>query len=334
MVDISIVVPIYNEEETLHVLCEELNTITSEIKQSSFSQERKDAIGNIEILFINDGSTDNTLAILKSMVETGSLYRYINLSRNFGHQAAVSAGLQWARGNAVIIMDGDLQDPPSLIKDMVEKWKQGFDVVYAVKRKRKASFLKNSAYKFYYRFQTLISDHTTQKDSGDFSLLDRKVVDVINRLPEKGKYIRGLRSWVGFKQIDVEYDRIERKMGKSKYSFSKLIKLAFSGILSTSVKPLFLSGVMSAVSILVAIGLVGFAVISKIYFSADLMPKGWTSLMVTISLFSASLLLSIWVLSLYIAKIYQEILARPSYVVEHDSLEEDKKRRGPQVTNT
>ena len=225
----------------------------------------------------------------------------------------------------MVIMDGDLQDPPALIKDMIKKWKQGFDVVYAVKRKRQASFFKNCAYKFYYRFQAFVSDHQIQKDSGDFSLLDRKVVDVLNGLPEKGKYIRGLRSWVGFKQIDLEYDRTDRKTGKSKYSLSKLTKLAFSGILSTSVKPLFLSGVMSAISILIAMGLVGYALISRLYFPTNLMPKGWTSLMIAISLFSGSLLLSIWVLSLYIAKIYQEMLARPPYVIEYDSLMGDKK---------
>lgn len=322
MISLSIVIPIYNEQETLPFLCECLNNEFDGIKKGLLGQDSP----KVEVLFINDGSTDNSRHILESIVKTNNVYRCINLSRNFGHQAAVSAGIQYARGKAVVIMDGDLQDPPELIKDLIKKWKQGFDVVYAVRRKREARFFKNVAYKMYYRMKSLLSDYPVQRDSGDFSLLDRKVVDIINKLPEKDRYIRGLRAWVGFKQVGLEYDRIERKIGKSKYSFSGLVKLAFQGITTTSVKPLFLSGLLSILSILIIAGVILFALFSKIYIPYDQMPKGWTSLMITIAFLSGCQLTAIWILSLYIARLYKEVLSRPTYVVEYDSLAETGKQ--------
>ena len=193
MITLSIVIPIYNEQETLPFLCERLNKELSDIKKELGIHDLPGSVSQVEILFINDGSTDHSLSIIESMAKGHGLYRYINLSRNFGHQAAVSAGIQFARGKVVIIMDGDLQDPPELIKEMIKRWKQGFDVVYAVRRKRQAKFLKNIAYKLYYKMKASISDYPAQRDSGDFSLLDRKVVDIINKLPEKDRYMRGLR---------------------------------------------------------------------------------------------------------------------------------------------
>lgn len=322
MISLSIVIPIYNEQETLLFLCECLNNEFDGIKKGLGGQDSP----KVEVLFINDGSTDNSRHILESIVKTNSEYRCINLSRNFGHQAAVSAGLQYARGKAVVIMDGDLQDPPELIKDLIMKWKQGYDVVYAVRRKREARFFKNIAYKMYYRMKSLLSDYPVQRDSGDFSLLNRKVVDIINKLPEKDRYVRGLRAWVGFKQASLEYDRIERKIGKSKYSFSGLIKLAFQGITTTSVKPLFLSGLLSILSILIIAGVILFALFSKIYIPYDQMPKGWASLMITIAFLSGCQLTATWILSLYIARLYKEVLSRPTYVVDYDSLAETGKQ--------
>lgn len=321
MISLSIVIPIYNEQETLPLLCarldSQLDAINEELKERYLS--------GIEIIFVDDGSTDNSRGIMASIVNNNNIYRCINLSRNFGHQAAVSAGIQYARGNMVVVMDGDLQDPPELIKDMVSKWKQGFDVVYAVRKKRETTFFKNFAYRAYYRIKSLLSDYPIQRDSGDFSLLDRKIVDIINKLPEKDRYMRGLRAWIGFRQISLEYDRTDRRVGKSKYSFSGLIKLAFHGITTTSVKPLFLSGLLGVLSLLMIAGIILFTLFSKIYIPYDQMPKGWTSIMITIAFLSGCQLTSIWVLSLYVARLYKEVLSRPAYVVEYDSLIKNNK---------
>ncbi len=323
MVNLSIVIPVFNEQEILPSLFENLSHELKYLKKELHSPDvMNDA--TIEVLFINDGSRDDSFAIIKSYVETHSYYRIINLSRNFGHQAAVSAGLKSARGQAVVVMDADLQDPPALIKDMVKQWKKGYHVVYAVRRKRQTKLMKNMAYKLYYKMKALMSDYPVQKDSGDFSLLDRKVVDIINQLPEKDRYMRGLRAWVGFRQVNLEYDRMDRKKGKSKYSFSGLVKLAFQGITSTSVKPLFISGLFSILSILIVWGIIIFAVMSKFYIPDKMMPRGWTSLMVTIAFLSGCQLVSIWLLSLYMAKIYREALSRPAYIIEYDSLAQDK----------
>lgn len=328
MIVLSVVIPIYNEQETLPLLCKHLDAEVDGIRGELGGQSALKAVPQIEILFINDGSTDGSCSIIESMVKINSMYRYINLSRNFGHQAAVSAGIQSARGEAVVVMDGDLQDPPELIKEFVKKWKQGFDVVYAVRRKRQAKMLKNIAYKTYYKMKSLMSDYPVQSDSGDFSLLDRKVVDIINKLPEKDRYMRGLRSWVGFKQTGLEYDRPKRGRGKTKYSFSGLVKLAFQGITSTSSKPLFLSGLLSALSFLIIVGIILFVLFSRIYIPFNQMPKGWASLMVTIAFLAGCQLVSTWLLSLYIAKLYKEILSRPTYIVGYDSLTGNNQDKG------
>lgn len=326
MIMLSIVIPVYNEQETLSALYESVNVelegIERELKEKNPSVSKP----QVEVLLVNDGSTDNSRPIMESMVQNNSAYRLISLSRNFGHQAAVSAGMRSARGAAVVLMDADLQDPPELIKGMIEKWNKGFDVVYAVRRKREAKFVKNMAYKAYYRVKALLSDYPVQKDSGDFSLLDRKVVDIINILPEKDRYMRGLRAWVGFKQAELQYDRMDRKSGKSKYATMGLIKLAVQGITSTSVKPLFVSGFFGAISVVTIIGIIAYVLFSKIYVPQDLMPKGWASTMITIAFLSGCQLMSIWFLSIYMAKLYREILARPTYIIDYDSLAEIKKR--------
>ncbi len=317
---LSIVIPVYNEEETLPLLYAGLNKELGEIRQALDDRGLFKKSPEIEILFIDDGSEDASRSILESFVKANHACRYIHFSRNFGHQPAVSAGMQFARGDAIVIMDGDLQDPPELIKEMVRKWRQGFDVVYAVRRKRQAKFFKKVAYKLYYKMKSLMSDHPVQSDAGDFSLLDRKVVDVINKFPEKDRYMRGLRAWVGFKQVGLEYDRPQRQCGKSKYSLSSLIKLAFQGITSTSVKPLFLSGVLSLLSIFIIIGVVFYVLLAKVYIPNNQMPKGWTSLMITITFLSGCQLVSIWLLSLYVARLFKETLSRPTFIVEFDSL--------------
>jgi len=323
LVNLSIVIPLFNEEETLPFLYQRISNILPELKKYLLGDSLRGSGEKIEVLFVNDGSSDKTQSILEDIVKKDNTCRYLSLSRNFGHQPAISAGLLAARGKAVVIMDGDLQDPPELIKDMISKWKEGFDVVCATRRKRKGFFLKNISYKLYYKLNMLISDFPVQRDAGDFSLLDRRVVDVINNLPEKERYVRGLRAWVGFRQTEIPCDRMERKKGKSKYGIFSLVRLAFHGILSTSVKPLFLSGLFCSLSTLIIFGVILFSFIAKVFLPENAMPKGWTSIMVTVSVLSLLQLISIWLLSLYIARIYREIISRPAYVVAYDSLNKE-----------
>jgi glycosyltransferase involved in cell wall biosynthesis len=319
---LSIVIPIYNEEEILPFLIERLMGQMSRWKTACLDGPTDTHTHSVEIIFVNDGSTDRTGLLLESLVEGNDDVRIITLSRNFGHQAAVSAGIKYARGQAMIVMDADLQDPPELIDDMLKKWKEGFDVVYAVRKHREKGFLGNTIYKLYYRLKSVLSDFPVQKDAGDFCLLSRKITEVINSLPEKERYVRGLRAWVGFRQTELPFRREPRQQGRSKYPLSKLLRLAFQGITATSVKPLFLSGLFCGISLLAVIGIVLYSILSKLYYPANIMPKGWTSLMVTVAILNGFNLISIWLLSLYISRIYRETLGRPTYIVAHDSLEE------------
>lgn len=320
MIELTIVIPIYNEEKILPALCQQLEESLPRIKDALTDQDKGPP--QVEILFINDGSSDKSLNILESIAVKDNNYRFISLSRNFGHQAAVAAGLYSARGEMVVVMDGDLQDPPELIVDMIKKCREGYDVVYAVRRRRKAGFFHKISYKIYYLLNSLISDYPIQRDAGDFSLLHRKVVDIINKLPEGEIYMRGLRAWVGFKQVALPYDRENRKIGKSKYSFGSLAKLAFRGILSTSTKPLLISGVFSVISLLIVMIIILYVLSSKIFLRLNSIPAGWASIMMTISILSGFQLLSLWILSLYVAKMYREILSRPTYIIANDSLKE------------
>lgn len=320
MIALSIVIPIFNEQETLPDLVDRLDSELDNIREELRSVQKLQGTATIEILFVDDGSTDKSRQLISTFVETDGIYRQVNLSRNFGHQAAVAAGYKFARGQAVVIMDGDLQDPPELIKQLISKWNQGFCVVYALRRTRQASLIMNAAYRLYYKIISALSDAPVQSDSGDFSLLDRVVVDIINQLPEKERYMRGLRAWVGFKQTSLEYDRPERKTGKTKYSLPRLTTLATQGLTSTTVKPLFLSGILTLVSIVFisAIGL--YALLAKWVVPEDRMPVGWTSLITTISVVGFGQLMSTWLLSVYIARLFREVISRPTYVVENDSL--------------
>ena len=320
MIALSIVIPIYNEQETLTNLFDRLNHELDNIRQELRSAPRLQGTVTIEILFIDDGSTDNSRQIVSSVVANNSIYRQINLSRNFGHQAAVAAGFNFARGQAIVIMDGDLQDPPELIKHLVSLWNQGFKVVYAQRRTRQAPLMINAAYKLYYKIISALSDSPVQPDSGDFSILDRTVVDVINQLPEKERYMRGLRAWVGFRQTSLEYDRPQRKTGKTKYSLAKLLTLATQGLTSTTVKPLFVSGILTIMSIVFISSIGLYAILGKWIVPENRMPPGWTSLIATISIVGFGQLMSTWLLSLYIARLFREVISRPTYIVENDSL--------------
>lgn len=269
-----------------------------------------------EIIFIDDGSKDRTLEILEAIAKEDKNVKIISFSRNFGHQAAVTAGLKEVTGNAVVIMDADLQDPPELIPNMIELWEQGNEVIYGKRKKRKGeSAFKLMSAKMFYKTLNLLSDVEIPKDTGDFRLVDRKVVDVINSLPEHNKFLRGLFSWVGYKQCAYEYERKERFAGKTKYPLKKMYKLASDGIVSFSSKPIKLVGVLGTISILISFVILIYALVSYI-FKLNELSSGWTSIMVAITFFSGVQLLSLWIISGYIGRIYDESKGRPQYIID------------------
>ena len=279
---------------------------------------------NYEIIYINDGSKDRTLEMLEEIANNDDNIKVISFSRNFGHQAAVTAGLKEVTGDAIVIMDADLQDPPELIPNMLELWEQGNEVIYGKRKKRKGeSAFKLMSAKMFYKTLNLLSDVEIPKDTGDFRLVDRKVVDVINSLPEHNKFLRGLFSWVGYKQCAYEYERQERFAGKTKYPLKKMYKLASDGIVSFSSKPIKLVGVLGMISILISFLILIYALVSYI-FKLNQLSNGWTSIMVAITFFSGVQLLSLWIISGYIGRIYDESKGRPQYIIDK-KINTDKK---------
>ena len=305
MSKISVVVPCFNEEEALPVYYREMCKVMKNMSDVEF-----------ELLFVDDGSKDATLAFLKGLNETDARCRYLSFSRNFGHQAAVQAGLKYTTGNAVVIMDADLQDPPELIKEMIDLWENGNEVIYAKRTKRKGeSSFKLLTAKMFYQILNGLSNVEIPKDTGDFRLADRKVIDVINSMPEHNKFLRGLFSWVGFKQTPLEYERNERYAGKTKYPLGKMLKLAKDGIFSFSTKPLKFVGMIGVISIFISILILIYSFVS--YFCGlNQLTAGWTSIMVTVTFFTGIQLLSLWIISEYIARIYEETQNRPIYIID------------------
>ena len=268
-----------------------------------------------EIIFVNDGSKDKTLEILENIAERDKQVKVLSFSRNFGHQCAVTAGLKYVTGDAIVIIDADLQDPPELIPEMIKLWEQGNEVIYAKRKTREGeSKFKLLTAKMFYKILNGLSDVEIPADTGDFRLVDKKVVEVINSMPEHNKFLRGLFSWVGFKQQPFEYERKERFAGKTKYPLKKMLKLASDGIISFSTKPLKIVGGLGIITIFISILLLLYSVISYIFNLNQLTP-GWTSIMVAITLFSGVQLLSIWVISEYLARIYDESKKRPQYII-------------------
>lgn len=304
MPKVSVVIPMYYEEEVAEECYKRVKTVLSSLKDYEH-----------EILFVNDGSKDKTLEILESIAEKDKQVKVISFSRNFGHQCAVTAGLQYVTGDAIVVIDADLQDPPELIPDMLTLWKQGNEVIYAKRKTREGeSKFKLLTAKMFYRILNGLSDVEIPADTGDFRLVDRKVVDVINSMPEHNKFLRGLFSWVGFKQQPFEYERKERFAGKTKYPLKKMLKLASDGIISFSTKPLKIVGGLGIITIIISVLLLLYSVISYIFNLNQLTP-GWTSIMVAITLFSGVQLLSIWIISEYLARIYDESKKRPQYII-------------------
>ncbi len=305
MKKVSFVIPMYYEEKVVEECYKRVKKVLNELTQY-----------DSEIIVVNDDSKDQTLPILENLAKNDKSLKVISFSRNFGHQAAVTAGLQYVTGDAIVIIDADMQDPPELVKEMLELWEQGNEVIYGKRKVRKGeSAFKLLTAKMFYQTLNALSDVEIPKDTGDFRLVDRKVVDTINQLPEHNKFLRGLFSWVGYKQIPFEYERQERFAGTTKYPLKKMLKLASDGIISFSTKPLKLVGTLGILSVLISFILLVYAIISYIFKLNDL-SAGWTSIMVAITFFAGIQLLSIWVIAEYIGRIYDESKRRPQYIID------------------
>ncbi|MDZ7673276.1 MAG: glycosyltransferase family 2 protein [Halanaerobiales bacterium] len=302
--DISIVVPIYYEEENIFPLYERLISVV-----------KKDMGLSYEIIFVNDGSEDNSVKKIKELINKDENIKLLNFSRNFGHQVAVTAGLEHTIGDTVVIIDADLQDPPELIKNMYKKYKEGYDVVYA-KRKSRAgeSYFKKHTAKLFYRVLDSMSDIDIPLDTGDYRLISSRVVNKLNSMPEKNRFIRGLVTWVGYKQTYVEYNRDKRHAGETGYSLSKMIKFSLDGITSFSTFPLKIATILG-----LFISGASFIYILRIiylkYFT-DQTIVGWSSIMVSNLFLGGIILLTLGILGEYIGRIYTELKNRPQYIVK------------------
>ena len=306
MKKISVVIPMYYEEEVVDIC---YKRVVNNLKKLSDKY-------NYEIIFINDGSKDSTLEILKKIASNDDNVKIISFSRNFGHQAAVTAGIRNLTGDAIIIMDADLQDPPELFEGMIEKWEEGYEVVYGKRKTREGeSIFKLLTARMFYNTLNKLSEIEIPKDTGDFRLVDRKVIDVIAALPEHNKFLRGLFSWVGFNQYAYEYNRVNRVAGKTKYPFKKMFKLATDGILSFSAKPLKIVGAIGIFSVIVSIIILIYSIVSYMFKLNSLTP-GWTSIMCTMTFIGGIILISLGMIGEYIARIYEESLGRPEYIID------------------
>jgi polyisoprenyl-phosphate glycosyltransferase len=307
---ISIVIPIYNEEENITNLYSRLTAAAPSWQE------------DYEIVLVDDGSRDSSLTMMRVLAEKDKHVRVVKLARNFGHQPAISAGIKAAKGDAIVIMDGDLQDPPEELHRFLAKWREGYEVVYAVRTKRKENFFKRLAYSTFYRILHWISDIEIPLDSGDFCVMDRKVVNVlVHEMPEQIRFVRGMRAYAGFKQIGVTYERAERAAGEVKYTFRKLMKLALDGLFGFSSFPLRLAtymGFMIAIpSFLIGIffimhRLIGF----KVFGHAPEETPGTASLAVGLYFLGGIILIMLGVLGEYIGRIYIEVKRRPFFVVD------------------
>lgn len=303
---VSIVIPVFNEVESIPILFDHLKKV---IPGLPF---------NFEILFIDDGSTDGTYLAVKDLQQHDRRVKALSLSRNFGHQAALSAGLQYASGDAVITMDGDLQHPPSLIPTLIEKWREGFEIVYTTRESTAdESFFKKMTSRLFYRIINAFSDTPVQPFAADFRLMDRAVVRSLNTLEERDRFLRGLIGWLGFSTVGVSYTADPRAAGKSKYTPGKMIKLALNGIISFSAAPLHLVTYLGIIASFLGF-LYGVYSLYVRFFTNDTV-QGWTSLVIVILFLGGVQLISIGILGEYLIRVYDETKRRPLYIVR-DSL--------------
>ncbi|MDI9408987.1 MAG: glycosyltransferase family 2 protein [Candidatus Pacebacteria bacterium] len=310
---ITIVVPCYNEEEVIGETVARMTRIFNNDRDVGF-----------EFIYVDDGSRDRTLDLLKGFAETDSRIRVLSFSRNFGHQIAVTAGIDAAKGDAVVIIDADLQDPPEVVLQMIAKWQGGYDVVYGTRTERQGeSNFKLATARIFYRFLNLISEVPIPLDTGDFRLMSRRAVTALQSMPERDRFVRGMVSWIGFKQTKIDYKRAERFAGVSKYPLRKMVKFASNGIISFSTKPLKLSiffGMVCALSSFIAII---YAFYSR-FFTSNWV-AGWTTLMIAVLFIGGVQLICLGIIGEYIGRIYNEIKGRPLYLVQERIGFEDKR---------
>lgn len=303
----SFIVPIYNEEETIVEMYRRLSAVMNRMD------------GLVELILINDGSRDRSLQMIRDLNQKDRRVCYLSFARNFGHQIAVTAGLNFVRGQVIVVLDADLQDPPELIPDMVEMWLQGYQIVYAqrVSRRQEGWFKRFTAYAFY-RILRRLADVNIPADTGDFCLMDRKVVDVLNSMPERNRYIRGLRSWIGFQQTAIHFERDPRFAGEVKYTFRKSLALAVDGLISFSKVPLRLCTYLGLIAAVIALLMV-LLILYWRFFEPNSPLTGLATILVAIFFLGAVQLIGIGILGEYVGRIYEEVKARPLYTLQEVS---------------
>ena len=298
----SFVVPAYNEEANIPALYDRIKQLMSSHNEPW------------ELIFVNDGSFDKTLDVLRNLTSGDKKVKYIDLSRNFGHQAALSAGLKHTNGDAVISMDCDLQDPPEVIEKMITEWKNGYQIVYARRKNyRKDNFLKKIGSKIYYRIMGKFTRIDIPRNVGDFRLVDKKVLAEINQMPEHSRYIRGMVAWTGFKHTFVDYHRPDRERGESNYTLGKLAKLGMDGVFNFSMLPLRLGFLLGLISIIAGFGLLFYQVLDVIVNGVYYHLYKW--LVVILFIFIGFMFMLFWVVGEYIGKIYDDVRKRPLFVI-------------------
>lgn len=309
MKKISVVIPAHNEEGNISLIYQRIKTVFSQLEDYYF-----------EIIFVNDGSRDRTQLILEELATNHSEIKFIEFSRNFGHQPAVKAGMDFADGNAVISMDADLQHPPELIPEMIRKWEEGFDVVLTNRKyPKEISYFKKKTSEIFYRFLSRISDVDLKKGGGsDFRLMDASVVEVFKKFNEDDLFLRGLTSWMGFRQASVNFLAGERNAGESSYNIKKMMKFAFTGITAFSVKPLYLAAYLGFMfSVLSVVGY-GIYVIESFVSGTEI--SGWASLIMTIVFFGGLQLIILGIFGIYLGKIFKQVKERPNYIIRSKNL--------------
>jgi polyisoprenyl-phosphate glycosyltransferase len=300
----SFIIPIYNEEQTIPEMYRRIDGVTDQLDDS------------LEIILVDDGSQDHSLKLIRDLHQHDQRICYLSFARNFGHQIAVTAGLNFARGKIIIILDADLQDPPELIPNMIEKWRQGYQIVYAKRtRRRQESWLKRLTAYGFYRILTKLSDINIPTDTGDFCLMDRQVVQQLNAMPERNRYIRGLRSWVGFKQTAIYFERDPRFAGEVKYTFRKSLALAIGSIIAFSRVPLRLATYLGLFSAGLALMMVALVLYWRLFTPAPQL-IGYSMITMAIFFLGAVQLICIGILGEYIGRIYEEVKGRPLYTLQ------------------
>jgi glycosyltransferase involved in cell wall biosynthesis len=313
IIDISFVIPLYNEEANFYELTNRMSSVMQEL-----------ATHRCEVVLVDDGSKDKTAQLMNDLALSDERYQCVFLSRNHGHQLALTAGLSYARAQkAIMILDGDLQDPPELVHAYLNAINSGFDVAYGIRKKRKEGPAKRFAYWAYYRFMNSISKIDLPLDSGDFAMISRKALNYINTMPEQNRYVRGMRTWIGFKQIGIEYERSARFAGATKYSWKKLFELAYSGIFNFSSFPIKFITRMGIATMSVAMVYFIYVLIDKLYFGS--VPQGFTALIFSIIMFSGVQLVSLGIIGEYVLRIYQQSQNRPLYIIDKVIIEKQLK---------